>query len=128
MTEKKQAKKDKARLVKNSGRGLNKGDAELQKFLIDYKETDASSFTISLEKFKKHELDAIHIQKEAVIVVIFKEHNGRALAVVDWEILKDLVKPPEESPYVYVWSESQGNFSTPQPAQLPLWNSQNFGG
>ena len=36
-TEKEEIKKDSAKAVKNSGRGLKKGDAEFHSFLLDYK-------------------------------------------------------------------------------------------
>ena len=36
-TEQEEIKRDKAKAVKNSGRGIRKGDASLNKFLLDYK-------------------------------------------------------------------------------------------
>lgn len=87
--EKKRAKKDGAKVVKNSGRGIAKGDASTDTFLIDYKFTEKISFSINIEKWRKHELDAYKSNKEPVIVVIY-EQNKRALAILDWELLKEL--------------------------------------
>ena len=39
-TEQEEIKRDKAKAVKNSGRGLRKGDASLNKFLLDYKHNE----------------------------------------------------------------------------------------
>ena len=47
-TEKEEIKKDKAKGVKNSGRGFKKGDAVLNKFLVDYKHNE-KTFTLTHE-------------------------------------------------------------------------------
>lgn len=59
MSEEAEAKRDGARLQKNSGRGKHdKGDAVLHPFLIDYKEY-ASSFSVSISNWAKLSKDAI---------------------------------------------------------------------
>jgi hypothetical protein len=58
MTEKSEAKRDGARLQRNSGRGiLEKGDATVGPFTIDYKEYD-ESFSVSRKVWAKAKLDA----------------------------------------------------------------------
>ena len=89
MSEKRLAKMDGAKLVKNSGRGYEKGDAKLPPFLIDYKETP-KSFTLNWAAWRKHANDAWDQgHQEPVIVVVLTEAT---LAIVDWEILKSMTK------------------------------------
>lgn len=58
MTEEREAKRDGARLQRNSGRGiLEKGDATIGPFTIDYKEYD-ESFSVSRKVWAKTKLDA----------------------------------------------------------------------
>jgi hypothetical protein len=89
--EKKKAAKDGAALVKNSGRGMNKGDAKTDQLLIDYKFTGKNSYSINHGAWRKHELDAVRCGREPVIVAIFTEHKDKSLAIVDWEYLKELM-------------------------------------
>lgn len=88
--ERQQAKKDGVELIKNSGRGLVKGDAKTDSLLIDYKFTDAKSYSLSLEGFAKHSKDASTTGRQAVIVAVFRSHRDRAIAMVDWDYLKEL--------------------------------------
>jgi hypothetical protein len=58
MSEKSEAKRDGAKLQRNSGRGiLEKGDAKIGPFTIDYKEYD-ESFGVSRKVWAKAKLDA----------------------------------------------------------------------
>ena len=57
MDEAREIKMDGARPVKNSGRGLRKGDAVLYDLLIDYKDY-TESFTINRKKWLKHAKDS----------------------------------------------------------------------
>lgn len=88
--EAKLAKANGAQVVKNSGRGLNKGDAKTDTLLIDYKFTDKKSFSLNIEAFRKHELDAVRVQRQPVIVAVFQEHKKRQIAMVDWSYLLEL--------------------------------------
>ena len=66
-TEKEEIKKDGAQGVKNSGRGMMKGDAKLGKFLVDYKH-NGKTFT-SYEK----ELDIVAelaAERDAIMATI----------------------------------------------------------
>lgn len=87
VSEKNLAARDGAKLVKNSGRGHEKGDAKLDPFLIDYKETP-KSFTVNYAAWKKHSKDAWeNHHREPVIVV---ELDEETLAVVNWYLLKQM--------------------------------------
>lgn len=88
--EKKSAKKDGAKLVKNSGRGFVKGDATLGSFCIDYKHPNVitKQFTIKVGDWLKHSRDAWNQGMEPVVVPVL---DGAKLAIVDWELLKDMI-------------------------------------
>lgn len=95
MGEKQEAKRDGARLQKNSGRGqYSKGDAAWHGFLIDYKHYK-KSFSISIKAWAKVCTDALKVGGlEPLIKVVL---NGKVrLAVVDWDILEELVRFKEE--------------------------------
>lgn len=88
--ERKQARKDNAELVKNSGRGQRKGDARRPPLLIDYKYTEAASFSINVKAWSKHAKDSWAEGLEPCIVPIFQTHGSQCLAIVDWDYLKRL--------------------------------------
>lgn len=94
MSEKRLAKQDGAKLVKNSGRGHMKGDAKLPPFLIDYKEY-SSTFTIKKAAWLKHADDAWNQgHQEPLFSVELRDPNGKSirLAVVDWNIFLDMLE------------------------------------
>ncbi len=67
MSEKSEAKRDGAKLQKNSGRGeYQKGDATLGPFCIDYKEYN-ESFSVSRAVWAKCNSDAFKTQKEPAL-------------------------------------------------------------
>lgn len=85
--ERKEAAKDGAKLVKNSGRGAEKGDAKLDNFLVDYK-FNAKSFTLSLVNWMKHKKDAWkNGQRDPLVSVVFAD--GTKVAIIDWQIFED---------------------------------------
>lgn len=88
------ARRDKADLVKNSGRGERKGDAKRNNLLIDYKFTEKASFAVNKDAFNKHAIDAFAEGKEPVIVVVFDRVNRRA--IVDWQYLMEIEDELEE--------------------------------
>lgn len=88
--EAKKAKQDGAVLVKNSGRGERKGDARLHGYLLDYKFTERKSFACNVEAFKKHEKDAWREGYEPIIIAIFDGYKDKSIAMIDWEVLKNL--------------------------------------
>ena len=84
--EAKEASKDGASLVTNSGRGHLKGDAVLGNFLLDYKHNERS-FTLSQAAWQKHSDDAWNdIKGDPLIKVVFG--NGKAVAIIDWDMFE----------------------------------------
>ena len=82
--EKREAHKDGASLVKNSGRGYEKGDAKLGPFLIDYK-FNAKSFTLNIANWRKHRADAMREQNRTpAIIVKFEDDTKVAIISFDW--------------------------------------------
>ncbi len=88
--EKREAKLDGAKLVKNSGRGEKKGDAIWDDdWLVDYKH-NAKSFTLKKENWDKHSKDAWNDgHYDPLIKVVWED--GSAVAVIDWDAFTDLV-------------------------------------
>ena len=94
-TEKEEIKKDKAKAVKNSGRGLKKGDASLNKFLVDYKHNE-KSFTLNLINWKNMRKDAWNSNyKYPCISVVLGSNSESKVAIIDWEVFRELVKGTE---------------------------------
>lgn len=90
--EKRAAQKDGATLVPNSGRNYQKGDAIYNQYLIDYKFTEGKSFALSLEKIRKHEMDAFRTNHIGIFVVEFMGHPFEAkYGICDWSYMKDLI-------------------------------------
>jgi hypothetical protein len=94
-TEKEEAKRDGARTVKNSGRGFRKGDATMNKFLLDYKH-NGKSFTLTQKFWKKFSKDAWNNNyKYPCISVVMGDDSETKVAIIDWEVFKDLIKGSE---------------------------------
>ncbi len=94
-TEKEEIKRDNAKAVKNSGRGLRKGDASLHKFLVDYKHNE-KTFTLTLKAWTKMRKDAWNANyKYPCISVVFGENSETKVAIIDWEVFQDLIKGSE---------------------------------
>lgn len=98
MSEKRLAKKDGAKLVKNSGRGWQKGDAILSpplndgciEFLLDYKEY-TSSFSISKKNWEKHKMDAWNQKQREACISLVLDGETR-LAIIDWQTFMYLLE------------------------------------
>lgn len=99
--EKRQAKKDGATVIKNSGRGEVKGDAKTDSLLIDYKFCAGKSYSLGIEGFTKHYKDATRQDKQGVLVAVFRSYQDRAIAMVDWDYLQQLeiIKKEFEAEY-----------------------------
>ena len=78
MSEAEEIKRDGATPVKNSGRGLHKGDAILEPFLVDYKEY-SKSFGVTQEMWAKISTDSIKNgrRQPALKLVIGREGEVR---------------------------------------------------
>lgn len=94
MTERGEAKRDGAKQQKNSGRGqYQKGDAQWNQFVVDYKESN-SSFTLNQDVWAKICTDTFKVDREkhpALKLIIGSKSKVR-LAVIEWALLEDLVK------------------------------------
>jgi len=85
--EEREAKKDGFELVRNSGRGREKGDAKNDNFLVDYK-FNKKSFQLTNTAWKKLLKDAWKsCQRNPLIIVKFED--GAKVAIVEWETLKE---------------------------------------
>jgi hypothetical protein len=94
-TEKEEIKKDKAKPVKNSGRGVKKGDATLNKFLVDYKH-NSKTFTLSHKAWKKLVKDSWGDNyKYPCISVVMGKDSETKVAIIDWDVFKELIKGSE---------------------------------
>ena len=90
--EKQEIKRDKADAVKNSGRGLKKGDATLNEFVIDYKH-NASTFTLTRVAWIKMRKDAWRSNyKYPCISVVLGEDSDTKVAIIDWDVFRDLIE------------------------------------
>ena len=95
MSEEKIAKDIGARLIKNSGRGREKGDMEKRigelQFIIDAKE--GKTFTLSEEVWSKACHDALTHDIEAMPMILRVFPDGVKIAMIAWDdfemILKD---------------------------------------
>jgi hypothetical protein len=87
--EKAEAYDDGAKLVKNSGRGYEKGDAKLGQFLVDYK-FNAKTFTITSENWSKLNADAFRNEHRHPLIVI-KFEDGTKLGIVDFAWVEDII-------------------------------------
>lgn len=98
MSERGEAKRDGARLQKNSGRGkYQKGDATWRGFLLDYKEF-SKSFSLSKDVWAKVSTDAFKTPgglRPAIKLVLGSEYKTR-LAILEWDRLEELLDIEEK--------------------------------
>lgn len=97
MTEKAEAKRDGAKLQKNSGRGdYQKGDATMGRFCIDYKEY-AESFGVSRKVWAKVSSDAWKMQLLPCLKLVLGTGSARIrLWVIDDDTFKEMYEAWEE--------------------------------
>lgn len=94
MSEESEIKRDGARAMKNSGRGMyQKGDARLGDFTVDYKEY-AKSFSVSRSVWAKVTADAYkNGHTEPALKLVLGEGNQKLrLWVVSEHIIEDYVR------------------------------------
>lgn len=75
-----------AKPVKNSGRGVMKGDAVLHPFLIDWKEFN-KSYTLNVKAWRKHASDAWE-QSNREAMIVLNLDGELTLAILDFETVK----------------------------------------
>ena len=91
-TEKEEIKRDGAKGVKNSGRGMAKGDAKLGSFLIDYKHNE-KTFTLTRAAWRKMRQDAWNSQyRHPCISVVLGEDSDTKVAIIEWALFRELMK------------------------------------
>ena len=104
MSERGEAKRDGAKLQKNSGRGkIQKGDAILGDFVVDYKEY-SESISISKKIWAKVCTDAFKVStsKHPILKLILGADKPIRLAVVEWSLF-------EEMKEAWEWKKAQSN-------------------
>lgn len=75
MSEQGEAKRDGAKLQSNSGRGhVQKGDAILHEFCIDYKE-HYDGFRVSRRNWAKCTLDAVRMKKMPLMKLVLRDRD-----------------------------------------------------
>ena len=92
MSERSEAKRDNAKLQKNSGRGkYQKGDATVGDFVVDYKEY-AKSISLSQSMWAKICTDTFKVSREKypVLKLILGEKMKIRLAVIEWELFEQM--------------------------------------
>ena len=76
MSEEREAARDGAKLHRNSGRGvIEKGDASLGPFCIDYKEY-SKSFGVSIGVWAKCAKDALRMRKQPALKLVLGDEDG----------------------------------------------------
>jgi hypothetical protein len=100
MSEANEIKRDSARAQKNSGRGqYQKGDAKWYNFVVDYKES-AKSVSVNKDMWAKICTDTFRVDRSMhpLLKLIIGEGSSKVrLAVIEWDILKELVKNNESN-------------------------------
>lgn len=94
MSERSEAKRDGAKLQKNSGRGkYQKGDSTWNGFVVDYKEY-SKSISISQEIWAKICTDTFKVSRSAhplLKLILGTGSKKTRLAVIEWSLLEDLL-------------------------------------
>jgi hypothetical protein len=93
MSERGEAKRDGAKLQKNSGRGkIQKGDAKWKNYVVDYKEY-AKSISINKEMWAKICTDTFKVSREKYPVlklILGGEGQKTRLAVIEWALFEQM--------------------------------------
>ncbi len=90
--EKADAKRMGAKLNKNSGRGMKKGDGTWHNFLVDWKFAK-KSFTLNKDVWAKVVTDTLKSDREknpALIIVLGEGNQTVRLAIIEQEVLEEL--------------------------------------
>ena len=90
--ERSEAKRMGAKTVKNSGRGLVKGDGRWHNFVVDWKFAK-KSFTLNKDVWAKVVTDTLKSDREknpALIIVLGEGNDIVRLAIIEQEVLEQL--------------------------------------
>ena len=92
MSERSEAKRDGAKLQKNSGRGkIQKGDAKWKNYVVDYKEY-SKSISINQSMWAKICTDTFKVSRDMfpLLKLVLGESGKTRLAVIEWSRLEEL--------------------------------------
>jgi hypothetical protein len=98
VSERGEAKRIGAKLHKNSGRGMKKGDMSWNNYVVDSKEY-SKSFSVSQDVWAKVVTDTLKVDKSkspALLVVLGETHKTR-LAIIEWSEFERLVDNDNDS-------------------------------
>jgi hypothetical protein len=99
MSEKGEIKRMGAKAHKNSGRGMVKGDASWNEFVVDIKEAN-KTFTLSQDVWAKIVTDTLKVDRNKsplLQIVIGTENKKVRLAIIEWSELERLVDGNDNS-------------------------------
>lgn len=91
MTEQSETKRLGAKAIKNSGRGIKKGDATWENFTVDFKEYP-KGFTINQDNWAKAVTDALRNGNDPAIIVVLGETRKTRLAVIELSLLEQILE------------------------------------
>lgn len=83
-----------AKVHKNSGRGMIKGDGSLDEFVVDVKEAN-KTFTLSQDVWAKICTDAMKVDrnKSPMLQLVIGEGSRKVrLSVVEWSVQEELIE------------------------------------
>jgi len=96
MSERGEIKRLGARGIKNSGRGVVKGDAKWEGFTVDFKEYP-KGFTVNQDNWAKASTDAIKNGNDPAIIVVLGDGNRKTrLAIIELSLLEQLIEGNKE--------------------------------
>jgi hypothetical protein len=96
MSERGEIKRLNAKGIKNSGRGIQKGDATWNNFTVDFKEYP-KGFTVNQDNWAKAVTDALRNGNDPAIVVVLGETNRKTrLAIIELELLEQMIEEIEK--------------------------------
>jgi hypothetical protein len=99
MSERGEIKRDGATAQKNSGRGqIQKGDARLGPFIVDYKEYP-TGFSVNRDVWAKICGDAWRSRGEPALKIVLGEGNSKVRLVVISEMMFDQMREAWEEKY-----------------------------
>jgi hypothetical protein len=91
MSERSEIKRLGAKSIKNSGRGIKKGDATWHNFTVDFKEYP-KGFTVNQDNWAKAVTDALRNGNDPAIFVVLGEGRRKTrLAIIELELLEQLI-------------------------------------
>jgi outer membrane phospholipase A len=96
MSERGESRRIDAKLIKNSGRGQQKGDAKWNNFVVDFKEYP-KGMRIDQKVWAKAVTDAMKSNADPAIILVMGEGNAKTrLAVIELSLLEQLLEREED--------------------------------